>query len=141
MSGLRSDLHTWALNNVIALDVSGDVVDTSFNRLIWSPQGHEVVVKPATQTVKKIAFATQDAKEVMIKVTWMDDSGKTFESKQTKPTKVVHWSSQPRDGGQWTAGDNGIPAHWSYTFVDLENLNSAHATTWTKVHSNGGGGP
>jgi hypothetical protein len=135
VSGVRSDNETWALNNVIALNASGEVVDTSFKELIWSPQGHQVIVQPATMNVKKLAFATQDAKVVIINVMWMDHRGVT--SNQNHMDIVVHWSSQPRDGGHWEAEDNSIPEHWSYTFVDLENLASTHATTWTKVHSNG----
>ena len=136
VSGVRRDNQTWALNNIIALDASGSVVDTSFKRLIWSPQGYEVIVKPDS-TVKKIAFAVQNAQSVILGVTWVDSSsGNTFSRKQAHPTEVVHWSSQPRDGGSWKAEDNNNPKHWSYTFVDLDNLDSAHATTWTKVISN-----
>jgi len=135
VSGVRCDNHKWALNNVVAFDASGSVVDTSFKKLIWFPQGHEVIVKPVSTTVKKIAFAVQDAKSVILGITWVDrSSGNIFSCKQVQPTKVVHWSSQPREGGPWKAEeDNDNHTHWSYTFVDLDNLDNALATTWTKV--------
>ena len=85
--------------------------------------------KTRVSTVRKIAFAVQDAQSVILDDTWVDSSsGNTFSRKQGRPTKVVHWSSQPRDGSTWKAEDNNNPAHWSYTFVDLDNFDSAHTT-------------
>ena len=72
VSGVRASNHEWALNKVVALDGNGSFVDTSFKQLKWLAQGKEVIVTPVS-TVKKLAFATQDAKEVIVGITWVDN--------------------------------------------------------------------
>ena len=126
----------WELNKVVALDDSGSLVETSFgDSRVKYPQGAEVIVTPVSgSTVKKLAFSTQDAKEVIIDVTWADNAGGTFHT--THPTQVVHWSNRPRNGGAWQWNDNWDHTHWSYTFVDLENLETTHASSWSNIISN-----
>ena len=125
----------WTLNNVVALDDFGSFVETSFKGdKVSFPQGAEVIVTPLScSPLSKLAFSTQDAKEVIISVTY-EIAGETFHATHT--TRVPHWSRPPRDGGPWKPKDDYDPTHWSYTFVDLENLNTTHASSWCNIISN-----
>jgi hypothetical protein len=127
------------LNNVVALDDAGSFVDTSFEEgsFMEFDEGAEVIVVPVSSCspLMKFAFSTQDANAVFIDVTY-EISGETFHASLV--TQVPHWSGDPRDGGEWTPEDANDPTHWSYTLVDLENLENIHAaaSSWCNITSN-----
>jgi hypothetical protein len=128
------DQNKWALNNIIALDASGNIVETSYKTLMWFPEGYTVVVTP-DPTVRTIAFAMQGVKQVLLTVThWVPGTSKDLAEKSlSNSVSVTHWSGQPRDGGTWQASDNYDHTHWSYNVVDLDNLDNTHATTWSTL--------
>eukprot|EP00588_Corethron_pennatum_P034673 CAMPEP_0194346126 /NCGR_PEP_ID=MMETSP0171-20130528/105245_1 /TAXON_ID=218684 /ORGANISM="Corethron pennatum, Strain L29A3" /LENGTH=460 /DNA_ID=CAMNT_0039113209 /DNA_START=309 /DNA_END=1688 /DNA_ORIENTATION=- len=111
VSGVRTDNKTWALNRVVALDGSGSIVETPIFNHRWLSEGETVTVNP-TASVKKIAFSTQGAFEVILTATWVNSNEPSTSFQETSQTSVVHWSSQPRDGGDWTAEDNNDHTHW-----------------------------
>ena len=125
------------MNNFVALNDDGSFVETSFEEgsFVEYPQGAEVIVMPldSCSPIRKFAFSTQDAAEVIIDVTY-EISGETFHASRT--TQVPHWSGEPRDGGPWTGEDYNDHTHWSYTLVDLENLDTIHASSWCNIISN-----
>jgi hypothetical protein len=127
----------WTLNNLLAFDESGSIVETSYTGYKEEfPQGAEVTARAVScSPLRNFAFSTQNAEEVIISVTY-EKSGETFQANHTTP--VTHWSGEPRDGGdEFTEEDSEDPTHWSYTFVeDPEKLNTTHASSWCNIKSN-----
>jgi len=135
------------VNNVLAFS-DGELVKTNCSSLPIPMQyvtsGDEIVVKPDTESfpsITKLAFSTQDVLKVFIRITYvMKDESGTFVShphhaEQSQMTSVVHWSSKPRDGGAWTAADNRIKEHWSYTVIDMNDLDNSHFASWSELFS------
>jgi hypothetical protein len=71
--------------------------------------------------------------KVFIQITYVMKDGSLHHTESSQKTSGIHWSWMPRDGGGWTAADNGIEEHWSYTVIDMNDLDNSHFASWSEL--------
>jgi hypothetical protein len=91
-------------------------------------------MKPDTETsITKLAFSSQGVRKVSIQFTYVTKDGSHHHAESSEMSSVVHWSGGPRDGGAWTGADNYIKEHWSYTVIDMNDLDNSRFASWSEL--------